>query len=210
MNRSAIINFNKNKLLDFFKTNKAVIMLTLMFVIGVGIGCLTFAKSDISAAFGEKVFNFFLTNRQSRGFIKIFAYSFKVRFVALLLCFLCGASLMGIFFNPMLTCLLGFLYGVLSAYAYNTYLLKGIAFNALVLIPTGIVFVVAIIFGSCKSVYFSFEFAKLTFPNSRSTNLFLTFKEYCGYYLIYLSTVLASSIIDALLSKSLISYFEFL
>ncbi len=210
MKKGTIINFNKNSVLIFLKNNKIIIMLTIAFIIGVAAGCFSFAKSSVASNAASNIFDAFLAGRQGRGFLKIFSYSFGNRFSVLLLYFLCGASLMGIIFIPLTTFTLGLFYGIFSAYTCATYLLKGITFNALILIPTTVIFIMALLVASGKSINFSFEFVKLTFPNSRQTNLFSPFKEYCGHYLIFLSLTLVSSVVDALLSKALISYFEFI
>ncbi|MBQ8203139.1 MAG: hypothetical protein IJZ75_02530 [Clostridia bacterium] len=210
MNKSAILNFNKNNILGFLRDNKTTIMLTAAFIIGIIVGCVSYKNSTVAVKVAEWLFDYFLAARQGRGFIKIFAYSFEMRFLVLLLFFLCGASLMGIVIVPLLKMASGFFYGILCAHICSTYLLKGIAFNALIVIPVAAVFVIALVIAAGKSIRFSFEFAKLTFPNSRPANLFLIFKDYCGYYLIYLSAIIGASIVDALLSKALISYFEFI
>ncbi len=209
MKKGVIININKNDFLNYIKNNKIVIMLTAAFIIGIAIGCFLFLRSNIAADFSKGMFDYFFENRQGRGFFKIFSYSFKIRFIVLLFCFLSGSSLMGVVFVPTTVIFIGFIYGTLSAYVCHIYLLKGIAFNALIIIPTATLFIIALLLASVKSIYFSFEFIKLVFPNSRPINLFASFKEICGYYLIYLSVALCSAVVDALLSKALISYFEF-
>lgn len=209
MKKGAIININKNNFINYIKNNKIVIMLTAAFIIGIALGSILSLRSNIAADFSEDLFAGFLKNRQGRGFFKIFSYSFKLRFLILLCCFLSGSSLMGIVFVPSTVIFSGFIYGTLSAYVCHVYLLKGIAFNALIIIPTATLFIISLLLAAVKSIYFSFEFIKLVFPNSRPINLFISFKEVCGYYLIYLSVALCSAVIDALLSKALISYFEF-
>lgn len=209
MKKGAIININKNNFINYIKNNKIVIMLTAAFVIGIALGSILFLRSNIAADFAKDLFTSFLNNRQGRGFFKIFSYSFKLRFLILLCCFLSGSSLMGVVFVPSTVIFSGFVYGALSAYVYHSHLLKGIAFNALIIIPTATLFIISLLLAAVKSIYFSFEFIKLVFPNSRPINLFVSFKEVCGYYLIYLSVALCSAVIDALLSKALISYFEF-
>ena len=208
MNKGTIINLNKNDFFGFFRHNRIVFMLTITVFLGILISCLTFSKSSVLNGLGEKCFSYITEGRQGESFLNIFTHSLIFNFLLLLVYFLCGTSLMGIVMIPMLTFSYGFIYGVISSYLCETYLLKGIVFNALILLPPAAILVIVILIAGKKSINFSFEFIKLTMPNNRPLNLFLQFKEFCTNYLIYFSLCLVSALIDGLLSKALISYFD--
>lgn len=210
MKKGTIINLNKNDLVAYFSKNKIIFMLTVTVLLGLLVGCLTFSKSDILINFGKKCFTFITKNRQEQSFLNIFTYSLTIDFLILLTYFLCGASLMGVIFVPILSFSSGFLYAVISSYICDTYLLKGIAFNALILLPPIALLIIVLLVAGKRSINFSFEFIKLTMPNQRALNLFFQFKEYCVHYLVYVSLCLISAVVDGLLSKTLISYFDFI
>ncbi len=210
MKKGTIISLNKNDLLGFFRRNKIIFMLTIIVLFGLVVGSLMFNKSDIIISFGEKCFSFFTANRRGQSFIKIFTHSLTINFLILLTYFLCGASLMGVVFIPILSFLCGFIYAIISSYVCDTYLLKGIAFNTLILLPPVALLMIVLLIVGKKSINFSFEFIKLTMPNQRALNLFLQFKEYCAHYLVYISVCLISAILDGLLSKTFLSFFDFI
>ncbi len=210
MKKGTIINLNKNDFLNYFKQNKIVFMLTVTVISGILVSCLTFNKSDIIIDLGERSFDFIINNRHEKSFINIFIHSLTIDFLILLTYFLCGTSIMGVIFVPMLSFSCGFLYGTVSSYVCRTFLLKGIAFNALLLLPPFAIIIIVLLVAGKKSIKFSFEFIKLTMPNQRAINLFLQFKEYCTYYLIYISVCVIVAVIDSLLSKTLIPFFDFI
>ena len=208
MNKGTIINLNKNDLLGFFLKNKIVFMLTAAFIVGIGAGVLTYGDNDLLVNFGKNCFDFFIRNRQGKGFINIFTHTLMMDFLLLLTYFLCGTSLMGVVLIPILSFFSGFLYAVIASYICSEYILKGIAFNVLILLPPLAITMIVLLLAGKKSICFSFEFVKLTMPNQRALNLFFQFKEYCAHYLVCFSVCLISAAIDGLLSKTLIRYFD--
>ena len=80
--------------------------------------------------------------------------------------------------------------------------MKGIAFNAVLIIPSAFVFVIALLLASRESMRFSILIAKISLPGSASVNLSFDFKNYCGRYLFIVLIALASALTDAVLSCS--------
>ena len=210
MNKGTIINLNKNDLFGFLRQNKVVFMLTVTVILGILVSCVTFNKSNILENLGKTCFIYITENRHDKSFLYIFTHTLTSNFLLLLTYFLCGTSLMGIVFIPILSFSCGFLYGTIASFVCETYMLKGIAFNSLILLPPLAILISVLMVAGKKSINFSFEFVKLTMPNNRPLNLFLQFKELCINYTVFFSVCLISAVIDGLLSKALISYFNFI
>lgn len=209
MNKGALINFRKFKVNKFFKINKIVFLMCLLFVIGLIIGLVLLSKNKAVLAFSKKVFSDYFILRSKKSFFKIFFSSFLSSLVFLLFIFVSGASVLGVITVPFFVTAKGFLFGILCGYAFNTFSLKGVAFNAMILIPGSIVGLISYLFAAKHSVLFSCDFIKLIFPKSRPINLFGGFRDYTYKYFTVVCFTLISALSDAAVSHFFIKFFNF-
>ena len=152
-------------------------------------------KSYLSVRLGKSVFSILISSF-------LFAASVLVGM------FLCGSSMLGVVLSPLAVFFGGFFCGSFCSYLYSQFSLKGIAFNAVIIIPSFIILIVCIIFSACDSVKFSLVLAKLTLPSTYPVNLYLDFKRYCGRYLIFVALCLISGLVDSVLSHSFLKLFD--
>lgn len=209
MRKSATINLNSLKLVTALKINYSLIIFSFVFAVGVAIGAffIKYNPSVISAT--ESIFKDFLLSRVSNGFFKIAIISFLDLLPLCLAIFLSGTSLIGVVLIPVFLCYKGVMFGMLSSYLYVTYLVKGIAFNALFLVPTSLITALTLIFCARISFNFSLILLKSSLPRGQSVNLYYQFQSYFKRYTLSLVFLMLSALLDALMSIGFIKLFNF-
>ena len=141
-------------------------------------------------------------------FIKILFFSAIDFWAVLFFVFFLGTSLFGVITVPCLVVLKGFLYGGITAYLYSEYSLKGVTFNALVFVPSVIIFIVVMLVAARESIRFSLKLSSLTLNRTLPFSLSQNFKDYSVKYIIFAVIVIFSSLIDALISRGILKYFD--
>ncbi len=209
MRKSAIVNLNSSKFVTTFKQNYLVIIFSVVYVLGIILGTFFVSKNTSISAVTSDTFSDYLISRQSVGFFKIFLTSFSDLLPFALAVFLCGTSLVGVALIPVALAFKGITLGAFSGYLYSTYLLKGIAFNALMLIPTNLIAAVALIVCGRISFDFSLVLIRASIPRGQSVNLYNNFQTYCKSFAISLVFFVLSALIDALMSVGFMKLFTF-
>ncbi len=209
MRNSAIFNLNRNKFFDSFKKNKFIIFTLAAYVTGIIIGILWLKNSKAVTDIAATDFNSYVSLRIGGTFPSIFYDSFISFLPICLVFFLCGTSVVGIILIPILICYCGFDYGICTGYLYSNYLLQGIAFNSLILIPCTVIAVLGYLLLSRESFYFSLQLLRVTMPNSKNPNIYSGFKGYCKKFFFLMLIFVGASLLDALLTYSFITYFAF-
>ncbi len=209
MKTSRVVSLKNLGFLNYIVKNRVIIILCITFVLGITAGVFSYSGSNTAQRLAENTFSFFISNRQGRSFFAVLFTSFLTNAAVLIVCYLCGTSLMGVIAVPLFIALCGFWYGNFSAFLYSGYALKGIAFNAVVLLPPVLIFFICLTFSARESIGFSLLLAKTTLPKSRPINLCIDFKNYCGRYLLLSIIAIVSALADALLTKTLLRFFQF-
>ena len=208
MRKSTVVNLSKINIFHL-KINRIMLLLTVLFGVGVLLGAVTFFDFKTVSGIGKSFFDFYIKHHINISFGKTFFYSFIYFIFALIIFFISGASLMGIALVPFLMFSSGFLFGCFSSYLYGNYSVKGIAFNAVIVIPSFLIFVITLVFSAREALSFSYLLSKLTMPKSRPCNLYIDFKNYCGRFLILSLVIIFSVLIDSSISHFFIKFFEF-
>lgn len=210
MHKGKVLNLKHlNSIFVFFKNNWCLISLTIMFLIGLIIG--TFISKDDSKTldFLNWITDSFLKLRINGNLLTVFLNSLLITLIFLALVFIFGTSITGITFIPLIMCLRGVLLGSLSTIICSEFSLKGVAFNAIVLIPPTVISVIFLIIAAGESIRYSLLVAKITLPDTTPKNLALPFRNYCRKFLILILPTLISALLDAWLSTRLVSFFNF-
>lgn len=202
MRKGKVLSLKNFSFARFISRNNILSLFVVLIVAGVAVGIFTESKlkvlSDYSALYLER----FILLRSGESFLSIALSSFMGSALVLLILFAAGTSILGVIFVPFLAVFRGVFYGGISALLYSEYAVKGIAFNAVLIIPSAFVFVIALLLASRESMRFSILIAKISLPGSASVNLSFDFKNYCGRYLFIVLIALASALTDAVLSCS--------
>jgi len=208
MKRSTVLNLRNIKLFDFLRNNKILTLLCLCFSFGVIIGTISFSSSKTVFEFAKQWLERFYYSRNDATVGSIILSSASTSMLFLIAVFISGTSALGIMLVPLTVFLDGFIDGSFSALLYSEYQLKGIAFNAILVIPPLIIFLIGFIYASQESLNFSWAVARLTLPRSSPSVLFPYFKNYCTRYALILLVVLFSAICDAFVSKFFLPFFQ--
>lgn len=209
MQRGRVLNFSKYRLLEFLKTNIYLLIGFLFLSIGAILGLIIFDDFKPVTSFVKQFFEDYISARQSGKFLKIVLLSFFKSSLFFMLLFMSGTSLFGVVTVPLTIFGCGAFYGSAVAYLYFEFALKGVAFNAVIFLPSSLVLLLFLVFASRLSLGYSVELARLTMPNAMRGDLFLQFKDYSiKFLLLTLGSVLAA-LIDGLTATSMLRFFEF-
>lgn len=209
MKKGIILNLKKFKFLDYVNHNKIFLVLTLLYVTGIIISVTTLSSDNKIFDLSEKYLDNYITLHNSNLFFNKIFQRFLFYFIILLLYFLSGTSMFGVVVNPFFTLWQGILFGALSSKIYSLYGINGIAFNAIIIIPTTIIFVIICFFAARYAIEFSISFAKLTLPHSKSINLYFVFKKYCINYLILVTISFLCTLLEIVINLLFLKFFNF-
>lgn len=209
MQKGTVLNLRKLNFLSPIGNNKAIIAMLLLFVFGLLFGNFSCCPENRVMSFFIKNFSDYISCRQNSVFWKIFLTSLSRFFTVLAVTFICGTTFLGVSLIPFEIFCWGFWYGGISAHLCSEYAIKGIAFNAVILIPPILFFSICLFFAAKQSFLFALNLAKLTMPGSLPAKLFLQFKSYCSRYLLFVFLTIFSALIDAAMSVTFIHFFEF-
>ncbi len=190
------------KTVEFVAKNNILAVLFVLITSGVAVGIFTESKLQVLSQYSASYVERFVALRSGESFVSVALSSFMSSALVLLVLFAAGTSMLGVVLVPFLAALQGVFYGGVSALLYSEYSVKGIAFNAVLIVPSAFVFVVALLLAARESMRFSLIIAKMSLPGSPSVNLSFDFRNYCGRYLFIVLIALASALTDAVLSCS--------
>ncbi len=193
---------------SFLQNNYWLLISATFFVVGLAFGVFSFGKYTLVLEWSKDFISEFIVLRSSSSFLKVVVDSFLSSMLFIVLIFICGTSLFGLGLVPVFVTVRGFLYGSVTALLYSEYSLKGIAFHAVLVMPSAVFFIIALIIAAVESIRFSFVFSRLTLPNSMPVNLSVNFKRYCYKYLLLCILILLSAVADALISCNFLSKFS--
>lgn len=205
MQRGRVLKFRGlDSVFDFFRQNKFLIILFSFYLFGTIFGVFSYGRLNLfsfdSAEFIEK----FIADRTDATFFKIVADSMFTDLLIMLICFVCGSSLMGTVLVPFYISFFALFHGQTAAMLYAEYSLRGIAFHTVIILPSAVLLTVALILAARESVRFSLNLANLTLPTATPKILFYDFKDYCARYLVISVILLLSAILDAVISRNLL------
>ncbi|MBE6805855.1 MAG: hypothetical protein E7526_04995 [Ruminococcaceae bacterium] len=209
MRNSAILNLNRTKFFEVFAKNRFLIFILLCYITGIIFGVLWLKGSDAVFEIAKADFDGYLSVHHELSFFNIFIKTFFSLLPICLILFLCGTSVVGIVLVPIAVCYCGFDYGICTAYLYKQYLLQGIAFNSLILIPCTLIAVLGYMMLSKEAFGFSHQLLRLTLPNYNNTNVYTGFKGYCKRFLIIILIFIGSALADTLLNFAFLNFFNF-
>ncbi len=208
MQRGRVLNLGYcNVLLKFALKNRLLILVFLLFIIGFSVGIFSAGNYEVIDSLNKSTLEAFFEDRQSATFFAVALDSFLSSMLFIVLCFGAGGSVLGLPLVPLAVLFNAFLRGGFTALLYSTYSLKGIAIHAVMILPSYILFVLALLLSACQSVEFSLKLVKTVLPSSLPSNLSLEFKSYCGKYFLFSLLVLVSALVDALLSCNFLERF---
>ena len=204
MKKGKVLKLNfLSKVIYFTLANKIIIILTFCFIFGFLFGVIFFEKFDSVNCYISKYSDEFINSRLNNGYIKIFFDSLFESLIHIIVVFCVGTSMFGLLFIFPLIFLRGYFYSSIISYLYLSYGVKGIAINAIAILPFSILFIIAYLLCCYESLKFSLLLANQTFINNEYKNLSISFKNYCIKYSLILILIFISAIIDSIISLNL-------
>ena len=208
MQRGKVLNLSRLRFTEVLFKNKLLIISLAVFLAGIIFGIISVGKYKNLTDFSAGFITDFMNLRNTEKFSKILLSSFFYSVTVLIVFAVFGTSMFGVVTVPFLLSVIGVIFGNITAYLYSEFALKGIAFNAVIFLPSVIVFLIVLLLASKEAVNFSLKISSLTFAKSGLYNLTLEFKKFLISFLLFISAALVSSIIDAVISCSFIKYFQ--
>ena len=202
MRKGKVLSIKNFKLTEFVTKNNILAVLVVLIIAGVSVGIFTESRIQVLSNYSTTYVERFIALRSGESFLSVALSCFLSSALVLLMLFAAGTSMLGVILVPFIAALIGLFYGGISALLYSEYSVKGIAFNAVLIVPSAFVFLIALLLAGRESMRFSLLMAKMTLPGSPSVNLAFDFKNYCGRYLFIAFILLASALTDAVLSCS--------
>ncbi len=209
MQRGKVLNLSKYQIISFLKTNAYLLIGILFISLGISLGLALFDDFKIVTYLLEKFFTSFVSFRQESKFIKIVFYSFLKSLLLLFLIYASGTTLFGVVTVPLTLSFCGFFYGSAVAYLYSTFAIKGVAFNAVIFLPSNLLLIIILIFTARYAMLFSLNIAQLTLPNGMQGDLYFQFKDYSLKFLFLTLASISAALIDGLTAVSMLKFFEF-
>lgn len=207
INKGKVLSLRKISNANFFSQNKFIFLMCAVFIAGALVSSLTFSKSAFAFDWSEIIRSDYQL-RVSEKFLKIF-FSCLLNYMSVLaVLFIFGTSAMGIGIIPVCIFILGFISGGISSYLYFSYSLKGIAFNALIILPVSVIFFTVCFFAARTSFGLSLDLSRAILKKPVKS-VPIDFKSYCNRFIIYTVISVFISLADALLSSVFIKLFKF-
>ncbi len=207
MQKGRVLRLQCGGVFDFFRKNLFLLSVIIIFTIGFLVGIFGFDSIKSLKNFSDDYISDYISLRTGYGFGGIFVNSLMEFLSLMFVMFLLGTSLFGVITVPCAILIKGILSGGITSYLYSFHGLKGIAFNAVILIPPTIIFLIILLVSSRESVRFSIKLSSLTLSRTLPFNLSSDFKDYTVKYLILSASTLVCAFIDAIISSGLIEHF---
>ena len=207
-NKSSRIKNNKTSLLEAINQNNSLIFMAFSLLLGFLAGVLIFKTKNTVEGYYSKEF-ILLYNKLNAGFVLVFLNSFLEQLPFAAAIFLSGTCMVGAVLVPSTLLIRGAVYGTVMAYTYFSYGLFGVVFSLLILIPSAVISSVGIILSGREALGFSLSLARLALPDTKKPRIEQDFKLYSIRQIFVLVFFVSSAFIQALMSTSFISFFNF-
>lgn len=209
MRRGTVISFKScNKILDFIFKNRFMLILCSFFITGFLLAVILNGRYESVCEWSISVLEDFIKIRTDKTFLNIAINSFFSSMLFIIICFAGGTSVLGLVFVPICVGVRGYIYGGMAAVLYSEYLLRGIAFYTVLVLPSAIIFMFAFLFAANEAFNFSLILTKLTLPQTMPMNISFQFRGFCLKYLIICVIIVVSAAVDALLCGNFLMAFN--
>lgn len=201
---------DKKSFFEALRNNYFLVFLAALLLCGMIFGAIFARSAGLSAL--EKLDFLFLSNYKSRAlqpFTYVFMASLASSFVFILCCFLCGLSMWGMFFIPVVPFFRGFGLGLTSGYLYAAYGFKGILFNTIIVIPGAFVCIISILLAAKEGIQFSKKIAACGAMFEKKEHSWSPLKVYFAHFGAVIVIAFAAAVIDLLMAAFFSGMFSF-
>ncbi len=207
MKKTKVVHLGSSKLISLIRENLVVVIFTLIFILGVLLGCLVFRGGNLTKE-ANLLSDFFVTSKVDSSFFRIFFSSFLLSFFFLFLIYLFGTSLLGLAFIPFIILLRGLISGLLLCDLYALGAVNALVINLLTVIPGTVISVLALISGAYKCLNLSYSLGKLSIGDGQALYKIDIKRYLSGFAVLTLVTVVAA-LFEAFMSVAFQNFFNF-
>ena len=188
--------------------NWIMLILVTLFFIGLIFGSFSVKNNNsFLTSIITELYSAYLSQKDTFSSVIIFMYTFLLSMTAVVISFFTGLCALGIPFIVLVPFVSGAVIGTISGFVYETYLLKGLGYCAIIIFPAAAISLVSLI-SSCKeSLLMSGNMLSiLATGRAKEQNCF---KSYCIKYLVFTLVCAAAALIEAVLFNMFSDLFNF-
>ena len=188
--------------------NWLLFLLIGLFFVGLLLGSLSVKKGDnLISDYVIKFYTSYLTDKSSFSLPMIFISSFFLSATSVIVSFFTGLCALGVPFVICVPFISGNIIGIISGYLYETYLLKGLGYCAIIIFPAAAITLVALILSCKESLIMSGNMLSvLATGRIQQQN---RFRSYCIKHLLYGAMCASAALIEAVLFNMFSNLFIF-
>ncbi len=188
--------------------NWLLFLLIGLFFVGLLLGSLSVKKGDnLISDYVIKFYTSYLTDKSSFSLPMIFISSFFLSATSVIVSFFTGLCALGVPFVICVPFISGNIIGIISGYLYETYLLKGLGYCAIIIFPAAAITLVALILSCKESLIMSGNMLSvLATGRIQQQN---RFRSYCIKHLLYGAMCAFAALIEAVLFNMFSNLFIF-
>ncbi len=196
------------KKLHTYKFNWLLYLLVILFFVGLIFGSFTVKNSENFII--QKINDFYmnyLTSKYTLNSLSVFLNTLLLTSLAVIVTFFIGLCAVGIPFVALIPLVSGALIGIVSGNIYETYLLKGLGYCAIIIFPTAAISVGAILFACKESMLMSKSMLALL--SGRRIQPEQSFKNYCIHFAVFIVITALAALLETILTNLFIHLFSF-
>lgn len=191
-----------------FEFNWLMFILITLFFIGLILGSFSVKSGD--NFFTQKItqiYSSYLIQKNTFNSTLIFIVTFFMSMSAVVVSFFTGLCALGIPFIVAVPVVSGAVIGTISGYVYETYLLKGLGYCAIIIFPAASITLVSLI-SSCKESLIMSKNMLSILATGRNQQQDI-FKGYCIKHLAFAAICATAALIEAVLFNMFSNLFIF-
>ncbi len=200
--KGRVYSFKKLNLPSLKPKDRLQLFFYIIFLFGFVFGIFFFSSGSRIGKIIELLFKNYIKTHHSRtlftGFIKLLSAYLVIDIIV----YIFSVSLTGIIFIPFFIFIFGYMISGILSCSYIIYEFKGIAYNATILIPPLILFMICL-FSTCKvSFGFSLSLSKISLKKGSTAHTYNDFSFLCKKFVLLLIVSNVSAFADILLSTA--------
>ncbi len=189
-------------------SNRQIIILVALFFAGLIFG--SFSVKSESSFVSERLVPFYMNYvraKSTESSLAVFFSSLLMYSTVIIFAYFIGLCAVGIPFVALIPLCTGVFIGSVSGHIYGTYMLRGLGYCGIIIFPSAVIAISAIIFASKESMLMSRNMLNLL--SQRHNQQYEDFKSYSIRFAIYIAISCGAALIDTVMTHLFIGLFNF-
>lgn len=191
-----------------FSSNRQIIILSALFFVGMIFG--SFSIKSENSFLRERLIPLYMSYVKSKitaSDLSVFFSSLLINSSVIVLTYFIGLCAVGIPFAALVPLISGVFIGAASGYIYQTYMLRGLGYCGIIIFPSAVIAVSAIIFAGRESMLMSKNMLNLL--SQRHNQQYEDFRSYSVRFAIYIAVSAFGALIETVTTHLFIGLFSF-